>query len=114
MFKNTFYRIEEHNAPRTGLEESLESVYGHTNIPVLNEQERSQAPQLVETPFMRELVQMMKTVKQAKSTLDENFEKIREQSANVFIGTTDPVVAEEWLRSTERILNQFDCTTDVY
>ena len=30
-----------------------------------------------------------------ESALDENFEKIRKQSAKVFIGTTDPMVAED-------------------
>ena len=89
--------MEEHNAPRTGLKESSESVYRHTNILVLNEQERSQASQLAENPFMREFVQMMKTVKQAESTLDENFKKIQKQGANVLTGTMDPAVAKEWL-----------------
>ena len=69
--------MEEHNAHCTGPEESLKSVDGHTNIPILNEQERSQAPQMAENPFMRKFVRMMRTVKQPKSTLDENFEKIR-------------------------------------
>ena len=54
---------------------------------------------------MREFVQMMREVKQIESTLDENFEKIWKQGANVFPGMTDLV----W--STERILDQFDCTT---
>ena len=44
--------------------------------------------------------------------MDENFKKIRKQGAKVFIGTTDPIVAEEWLRGTERVLNQFDCTPE--
>ena len=40
-----------------------------------------------------------------ESTLDENYEKIRKQRAKAFIGTTDLIIAEEWLRSTERVLN---------
>ena len=40
-----------------------------------------------------------------EGALDENFEKIRKQGAKVFTGTTDPMVAEEWLISTERVLD---------
>ena len=28
------------------------------------------------------------------------------------MGTTDPAVAKEWLRSTERILDRFECSTE--
>ena len=44
--------MEEHNAHRTGPEESSKSMHGHTNIPVLNAQERLQAPQMTENHFM--------------------------------------------------------------
>ena len=37
--------------------------------------------------------------------------KIRKQSAKAFVGTTNPTIAEEWLRGTQRILNRFDCTS---
>ena len=69
--------MEEYNTHRTGPEESSKSVHGYTNISALNEQERSQAPYMAENPFMQEFVQMMREVKQTKSTLDENFEKMR-------------------------------------
>ena len=55
--------MKEHNAPRTGQEEFSESVHGHTNIPVLNKQGKSQAPQLAKNPFIHEFVQMMKIMK---------------------------------------------------
>ena len=42
--------------------------------------------------------------------MDETCEKIRKQSAKAFAGTTDLAVAEEWLWSTKRILDRFDCT----
>ena len=63
--------MEEHNAHHIGPEESSESsefMHGHTNIPALNEQERSQALQMAENPFMWEFIQMMREVKQMKST----------------------------------------------
>ena len=55
--------MEEHNAHRTGPKESSESVHGHTNIPILNKHERSQAPQMAENPFTQEFMQMMRTMK---------------------------------------------------
>ena len=36
--------------------------------------------------------------------------EIRKQGTKAYTGNTDPVVAKEWLRSTERILDQFECT----
>ena len=47
-----------------------------------------------------------------EGALDENFKKIKKQGAKVFTGTTDPMIAEEWLRSTERVLDWFECTTE--
>ena len=46
------------------------------------------------------------------NVVDENFEKIRKQGAKAVVGTTDPAVAEEWLRATERIINRFNCTSE--
>ena len=69
--------IEEHNTHCISLEEASESIYDHINKPILNEQERSQAPQMVKNPFMREFVEIIRTVKQIERGLDENFEKIR-------------------------------------
>ena len=47
-----------------------------------------------------------------ESTTDKNYERVRKQGAKVFMGTTDLVVAEEWLRSTERILDRIECTSE--
>ena len=76
-----------------------------------SEQSQPQPPPLqVAYPFMQELIQMMKIMgqKQIESTLDKNYERIRKQSAKVFTGTTDPMVAEEWLRNTERVLDNLN------
>ena len=54
----------------------------------------------------------MKIMVQIDNTVDENFEKIRKQRSNVFMGTTNLAVAKEWLRRTERILDRFNCTTE--
>ena len=35
--------------------------------------------------------------KQVNSIVDENYKKIREQTAKGFMGISDPVIAEEWL-----------------
>ena len=63
---------------------------------------------------MQEFVQAIRDMAQRlnESTLDENFEKIKKQGAKAFTGTTDPMAAEEWLRSTERVLDQFECTPE--
>ena len=44
--------------------------------------------------------------------VDETYEKIRKQSSKVFAGTTDLGIAEEWLRSTNRILDRFEYTIE--
>ena len=44
--------------------------------------------------------------------MDKNFERIRRQGAKSFEGTTDPMVAEEWLRDTEPILDRIVCPTE--
>ena len=44
--------------------------------------------------------------------VNNTYEKIRKQGAKAFAGTIDPAVAEEWLQSTERILDRFECTTE--
>ena len=47
-----------------------------------------------------------------KNVVDKTYEKIRKQGAKAFASTTDPAIAEEWLRGTERILDRFDCTSE--
>ena len=63
---------------------------------------------------MQEFVQIIKEVtqKSVDSALDDHYEKIRKQGTNVFTGTTNPMVAEERLKNTERVLNRIKCTTE--
>ena len=62
-------------------------------------------------------MEMMQRMTQAQpscsqeSSIDKNYERVRKQGAKLFTGTTDPAVAEEWLRSTERILDWIECTS---
>ena len=71
-------------------------------------------PQVDYSPYIQEFVQVMRemTQKPIESTLNNNCKKIRKQSATVFARTTDPMVAEEWLRNTERMLDRFECTPE--
>ena len=39
--------------------------------------------------------------------LDPNFGKLRKHGGKEFEGTTDPVVAEEWVKSIEQVFTQF-------
>ena len=44
--------------------------------------------------------------------VNETYEKIRKQGAKAFVSATEPTIVEEWLRSTERILDRFECTAE--
>ena len=62
-----------------------------------------------------EVMQRMTQVQPSRSqefSIDKNYERVRKQCAKVFMGTTDPAVAEEWLRSIERILDSIECTSE--
>ena len=64
---------------------------------------------------MQEFMQIMQNIGQplgpVGNVVDETYERIRKQGAKAFVGTTDPAVAEEWLRGIERILDRFDWTS---
>ena len=45
-------------------------------------------------------------------TDEEIFVKLKKHGAEEFVGTTDPTVAEEWLRKFERIAERFNCTPE--
>ena len=68
--------------------------------------------------MMQQFMEMMQRMTQAQSSrsqessIDKNYERVRKQGAKVFTGTTDPTIAEEWLRSTERILDRIECTSE--
>ena len=101
-----YLRMDEHQALPVIPEGSSESVHGPAP---------EQAPPAA-YPIMQEFMQMMRNMNQPPApvgnVVDETYERIRKQSAKAFMGTTDPAVAEEWLRGTERILDRFDCTTE--
>ena len=101
--------MDEHQALQVDPEESSESV--HRPEP---EQSQPQVPPPVVYPFMQEFVQMMRNVGQPPvgNVIDETYEKIRKQGAKAFVGTIDPAVFEEWLRSIKRILDRFKCTSE--
>ena len=110
--------MEERQAPPIAPEGSSESVHWQDPMHALDEHEQfpeqPQPPQAPFPPFMQEFMQAIRHMahRPNEGALDENFEKIRKQGAKVFTGTTDPMVAEEWLRSTERVLDRFECTTE--
>ena len=43
---------------------------------------------------------------------DKTYDRLRKQGATEFEGTTDPEIAEEWLRETDRVLDRLDCTPE--
>ena len=43
---------------------------------------------------------------------DRRYDKLRKYGAVDFLGSTDPVEAEKWLKRTERVLNMMQCTPD--
>ena len=43
---------------------------------------------------------------------ERRYDKLRKQGAVDFSGTTDPSVAETWLKRTQRVLNQMRCTPE--
>ena len=63
---------------------------------------------------MQDFVQIIKQVTQKPmdNAIDDHYENIRKQGAKVFVGTTNPMVAEEWLKNTKRVLNQIDYTPE--
>ena len=112
--------MEEHGEPTASLVESFESMHCHIDS---SEYSKSiappeNAPQQDVNPMMQQFMEMMQRMTQAQpsrsqeSTIDKNYERVRKQGAKVFIGTTDPVVAKEWLTSTERILDRIECTLE--
>ena len=45
-------------------------------------------------------------------TDEEIFVKLKKHGAEEFVGTTNPTVAEEWLRKFERISERFNCSPE--
>ncbi|KAL0286611.1 UNVERIFIED_CONTAM: Retrovirus-related Pol polyprotein from transposon [Sesamum angustifolium] len=46
------------------------------------------------------------------AVINKNYEVERRQGAKVFVGTTNPAEAEEWLRNTERVLDIIECNSE--
>ncbi|KAL0434103.1 UNVERIFIED_CONTAM: hypothetical protein Slati_2744600 [Sesamum latifolium] len=46
------------------------------------------------------------------AVIDKNYKIVKRQGAKVFVGTTDPAEAEEWLKNTKRVLDRFECTPE--
>ena len=78
-----YVRMEGHQAPHIGPEESLESVHGqsprHSIGAPAQVQPQSSPPRAAYPPFMQEFVQIMREVTQkpADSALDDHYKKIR-------------------------------------
>ena len=110
--------MEEQGEPTAGPVGSFESVHAYENVPEspVHDAPSEHAPQQDVNPMMQQFMEMMQRTAQAqssrsqKSNIDKNYERVRNQGAKVFTGTTDPTIAEEWLRSTERILDRIECT----
>ena len=43
---------------------------------------------------------------------DRRYNKLGKYGAVDFLGSTDPIEAEKWLKRTERVLNMMQCTSD--
>ena len=99
---------------------SFESVHSYENAPEspIHDTPHEHAPQQEVNPMMQQFMEMMQRMTQAQlscsqeSSIDKNYKRVRKQGAKLFTGTTDPAVAEEWLRSTERILDRIECTSE--
>ena len=112
--------MEGHDELAAGPVGSFESVHAYENAPEspIRDAPPEHAPQQEANPMMQQFMEMMQRMTQAQpsrsqeSSMDKNYERVRKQGAKVFMGTTDPAVAEEWLRSTERILDRIECTSE--
>ena len=65
------------------------------------------ANQPVQQPVMQQMAEVRET-----EARDKTYDRLRKQGATEFEGTTDPEVAEEWLRETDRVLDRLDCTPE--
>ncbi|KAL0315024.1 UNVERIFIED_CONTAM: hypothetical protein Scaly_2896600 [Sesamum calycinum] len=103
-----------------GPTESLESVQGHDHASEhqgLEAQNRNIPPPEA-NPFMQQFIEIMQRMapqpqpQPHDAVIDKNYEVVRRQGVKVFVGTTDPAEAEEWLRNTERVLDRIECTSE--
>ncbi|KAK4388583.1 Retrovirus-related Pol polyprotein from transposon.6 [Sesamum angolense] len=113
-------RIEASGKNVVGPTESLESVQGHDHASEhqgLEAQNRNVPPPEA-NPFMQQFIEIMQRMapqpqpQPHDAVIDKNYEVVRRQGAKVFVGTTDPAEAEEWLRNTERVLDRIECISE--
>ena len=104
------YRMAEHDEHFIGPEESGESVHdhgqGHGQSQALGLDDQSNLP-----PPNQQFFEFMQGFR-PPLTDEEIFVKLKKHGAEEFVGTTDPTVAEEWLRKFERIAERFNCTPE--
>ena len=108
------YRMAEHVEHFIGPEESGESVHhqghdhgqGHGQGQAfgVDDQQNVPPPNQPYFGFMQGF--------RPPPTDEEIFVKLKKHGAEEFVGTTDPTVAEEWLRKFERIAERFNCTLE--
>ena len=103
----SFYRMAEHDAQSTGPELN-ECVHSHGSVPGFEE------PQQIPPEIHPGIHQYFNVVQDMRPLpIDEEiFTKIKKHGGEEFVGTTNPAVAEEWLRKFERIAERFNCTPE--
>ena len=98
------YRMAEHDEHFIGPEESGESVHDHSQTFGLDDQHNVPPPN-------QQFFELMQGYR-PPPTDEEIFMRLKKHGVEEFIGTTDPAVAEEWLRKFERIVERFNCTPE--
>ena len=94
------YRMAEHGEHFIGPKESVESIHDHGQALGLDDQQNVPPPNQQFFKFMQGY--------RPPPTDEEIFVKLKKYGAEEFVGTTDPTMAEEWLRKFERIAERFN------
>ncbi|XP_048226844.1 uncharacterized protein LOC125369163 [Ricinus communis] len=102
--------MDEHSTGPVGSHSSVHAH--HIEQEQMHENEQSQgkaegyAQQIAEE--LRRLAQQQPPPPLNVPALDANFGKLRKHGGKEFEGTTDPIVAEEWLKSVKGVFTQFN------
>ena len=94
--------MEEQGEPIASPVGSFDSVHAYDNVPEspVHDVPSEHAPQQDVNPMMQQFMKMMQRMTQTQSSrsqesnIDKNYERVRKQGAKVFMGTTDPAIAE--------------------
>ena len=97
--------MEEHDIHSAGSEHVDESVHNQGPVHGLE----GQPPPI--PPGIHQYFNVMQDMR-PPPTDEEIFAKIKKHGGEEFVGTTDPAVADEWLRKFERIAERFNCTPE--